>query len=175
MRTSYLKSYLPICHSVCPGALRSRKQSFYWLLRKHHLSIPLFLMASLALFTVNCYIQPACAGVSHWWRVTTHNTMSNGLRIGKEQMFPTRLVQKPSFVLNLLPTRPSFGSQDNFALQYVSGTVPRSTCTLTPVLPGYDDPWCQPSEQSDLKQRCPTVTCWLGAFPVVLLANSLTL
>jgi hypothetical protein len=33
-------------------------------------------------------------------------------------MFPTRLVQKPPFVPNLLPARPSFVCQDNLPVQY---------------------------------------------------------
>jgi hypothetical protein len=34
-------------------------------------------------------------------------------------MFPTRLVQKPSSVPTLLPAHPSFGYQDNLAVQCV--------------------------------------------------------
>jgi hypothetical protein len=118
-RANYLESCLPSCHSVCPAAKRSREQVFYWLLRKHLSSIPLLLMISLSLLTVNNFIKPACAGVSHCWRVSPHAILwASGRRIGAEQMFPTGLVQKPSSIPTLLPACLSFGYQDNLPEQY---------------------------------------------------------
>jgi hypothetical protein len=43
---------------------------------------------------------------------------ASGWRIGAGQMFPARLVQKPSSVPTLLPARPSFGYQDNLPVQW---------------------------------------------------------
>jgi hypothetical protein len=69
--------------------------------------------------TVNYFVKPACIDVSHCWRVSPHALpWASGRRIGAEQMFPTRLVQKPSSVPTLLPPRHSFGCQDNLPVQY---------------------------------------------------------
>jgi hypothetical protein len=120
IRASYLESCFPSCHSVCPAASMSREQAFYWLLRKHRYSIPLLLMISLSLLAVNYFVKPACVGVSHCWRVSPHAILwASGRRIRAEQIFLTRLIQKPPSVSTLLTARPSFGWQDNLPVQYV--------------------------------------------------------
>jgi hypothetical protein len=83
-------------------------------------SVPLLLMISVSLLAVNYFDKPTCAGVSHCWRMSPHAILwASDRRIGAEQMFPTRLVQKPSSFSNLLPARPSFGYQDNLPVVYL--------------------------------------------------------
>jgi hypothetical protein len=120
LQTLKLSWDLPCCHTICPAASRSREQVFCWLLRKFLYSIPLLLIICLSLLSVNGEVKPVCAGVGHFWRVSPHAILwASGRRIGAEQMFPTRLVQKPSSVPTPLPARPLCGYQDYLPIQHL--------------------------------------------------------
>jgi hypothetical protein len=101
---SYLESYLPSCHSVCPAVSRSGEQAFYRPFRKHRYSTPLVLTTSHFLLTVSYFVESACAGVSHCWRVAPHAILWSGWRIDAEQTFTDRLVQKPFSASTVLPS-----------------------------------------------------------------------
>jgi hypothetical protein len=107
VRASYLESCLPSCHSVCPAAWASV------LLTVKKTSVEKTVIINDLPLHTYC-VKLACAGVSHCWRVSPHAILwASGRRIGAEQMFPTRRVQKTSYVTTPLPARPSFGCQDN--------------------------------------------------------------
>lgn len=54
----------------------------------------------------------------------------SGLKIRMEQMFPTRLVLEPSFILTILPAHPWFDHQDNLPVQYLTTTGYVTCCKL---------------------------------------------
>jgi hypothetical protein len=111
---------LRVAFLFATGRVKVAQKAFCWLLRKHWYSIPLLLMISLYLITVNLFVKSACTGVSHCWHVSPHAILwASGRRIGAEQMFPTRPVQKPSSVPTLVPARPSFGYQNNLPVVYL--------------------------------------------------------
>jgi hypothetical protein len=79
-------------------------------------TIPILLMILLYLCTVNLYVKPTFAGFRHYWHVSPHAVQwASGRRFLTELMFPTVLLQKPSFP-TLLISRSSFVHRDNLLL-----------------------------------------------------------
>jgi hypothetical protein len=57
---------------------------------------------------VNLFVKPACAGVSHCWRVSLYAVLwASDQMIGAGQMFHTKLITKPPSSPTLLPASPS--------------------------------------------------------------------
>jgi hypothetical protein len=110
-KNSYFTCYLRVAFLVATWSVRCIKvvQAGILLTVKENISsILLLLMISLSLLTVNYFVKPACAGVSHCWCMSPHAIpWANGQRNREEQMFPTTLIQKLSSIVTLLPTHPS--------------------------------------------------------------------
>jgi hypothetical protein len=115
-RASCLESCLPSWHSVCPAAwaavlLTVKKTSVEYAVIINDLP----LLSICELLSNLLVLLIAIADAILW---------ASGRRIGVEQMFPTRLVQKPSSIPTLLPARPSLVHQDNLSVQYSDSPQP---------------------------------------------------
>jgi hypothetical protein len=113
-----LKVAFLVATQSSPATSSLEKQAFYWLLGKHLCSVRFLLMISMSLlcitFLILFVLVLAIADMS------AHAMLwASGQRIGIEQIFTTRLVQKPSSILTLLHTHLLLGYQDDLHVQYV--------------------------------------------------------
>lgn len=102
----------------------------------YRLTIPLLLLlllVSLYLLTVTCFLKPASAGVSRCWRMCLQAALwISAWRMGSEQMFPIRPVEKTLTVPTLLLGRRLYCYGENLPVHYViCNQLRRKNCTAT--------------------------------------------
>jgi hypothetical protein len=87
---------------------------------------------NLLLLAVNYIVKPACAGVSHCWRVSPYAVLwASDRTIGAGQMFPTRLVKKPHSGPTLLPAPPSLVRPFTPLPSRLANKITRDDCTCS--------------------------------------------
>lgn len=105
--TSYLESRLPFLPHGLSCHIKVKQAGVLLTVKKHRWNIPLFLTTFLFLLIVNYFVRSASVCVGYCWSGSQQAILSvSGRMFGEEQMFPNRLIQKPSSVTPLLVVGP---------------------------------------------------------------------